>query len=208
MYLSLTSPENDIEVFNNEERKVDFPATAGYISKNRLTGTPAGPFGEVGYVAVDKLGNVYVTDWGKEEIDEFDSTGTFLRSFPSPRAHGSLDPTTGPVAVDPTNGNVLISEGGYNEESEEGGVTEFDASGNFLGAVHPPKGIEFQAQGEPVVNSHGYAYVPSSGDLVLRPSGGPSQGQLQAGRESDLKCRHARGDRRTERRRRCDRMQG
>ncbi len=167
VYLSLTSPENYVEVFDNEERPVDLPATASYISKNKLTGTPTGRFGEVGYVAVDTLGNIYVTDWGKQLVDEFDSSGTFLRSFPSPRARGSLNPTTGGVAIDPTNGNVLISEANYNEEEEEGGVSEFDSSGNFLATVHPPKGTEFQAQGQPTVNSHGYAYIPSSGDLMI-----------------------------------------
>ena len=32
-----------------EQRPVDFPATASYINDNKLTGTPSGPFGEVGY---------------------------------------------------------------------------------------------------------------------------------------------------------------
>ena len=139
VYLALTSPENDIEVFDNEERPVAFPATANYITKYKLTGTPSGNFGEVGYVAVDSLGNIYVTDWGKQVVDEFDSSGTFLRSFPSPRAASALGPATGGVAIDPTNGNVLITEGGYNAETEEGGVREFDAWGNYLGTVHPPK---------------------------------------------------------------------
>ena len=102
---------------------VDFPAAASYITDNKLTGTPAGRFGEVGYVAVDSVGNLYVTDWGKKVIDEFDSTGTFIRSFPSPLAHpGYFTEGLGGVAIDPTNGNVLISEGSYNRETGAGGV--------------------------------------------------------------------------------------
>jgi hypothetical protein len=167
VYLALSSPENDIEVFDDEQRPVAFPATAPYITKYKLTGTPSGNFGEVGYVAVDSLGNIYVTDWGKQVVDEFDSSGTFLRSFPSPRAASALGPATGGVAIDPTNGNVLITESAYNPETEEGGVREFDAWGNYLGTIHPPKGIEYQPQGEPVVNSHGYLYVPSSSDLMI-----------------------------------------
>ena len=41
IYLSLTSPENDVEMFDREQRPVDFPAAASYISNNRLTGTPS-----------------------------------------------------------------------------------------------------------------------------------------------------------------------
>lgn len=56
VYLSLTEPENDIEVFDSGERAVDFPATAKYIKANKLTGTPSGPFGQVQDVTVDSAG--------------------------------------------------------------------------------------------------------------------------------------------------------
>ena len=65
-------------------------------------------------MSVDSVGNLYVTDWGKKLVDEFDSTGTFVRSFPAPRAHpGYFTEGNGGAAVDPTNGHVLISEGSY-----------------------------------------------------------------------------------------------
>ena len=42
IYLSLNSPENDVEVLDREQRAVDFPAAASYITNNKLTGTPTG----------------------------------------------------------------------------------------------------------------------------------------------------------------------
>ena len=117
-----------------EQRPVDFPAAANYITTTDSRGTPTGRFGEVGYVAVDSVGNLYVTDWGKKVIDEFDSTGTFVRSFPSPLAHpGYFTEGLGGVAIDPTNGNVLISEGSYEPETGAGGAKEFDAFGELPG---------------------------------------------------------------------------
>ena len=173
IYLALTSPENDIEVFDREQRPVDFPAAANYIINNRLTGTPTGRFGEVGYVAVDSVGNLYVTDWGKKVIDEFDSTGTFVRSFPSPLAHpGYFTEGLGGVAIDPTNGNVLISEGNYEPETGAGGAKEFDAFANFLGTNK--LNAEFFPRGQPVVNSAGYAYMPN-GDTVTILNPAPTE---------------------------------
>ena len=129
IYLSLTAPEDDIEMFDPQQRPIDFPATAKYIHDNKLTGTPSGPFGQVGEIEVDSNGNLYVVDGGKGVVDEFDSSGTFLRSFP----------TAGPVAIDPTDDNVLIAN------------QEFDSTGNFLEAL--PIG------GPMVVNAQGYLYA-------------------------------------------------
>jgi hypothetical protein len=167
VYLSLNSPENDVEALDREQRAVDFPAAASYITNNRLTGTPSGRFGEVGYVSVDSAGNLYVTDWVKKVVDEFDSTGTFIRSFPAPRAHpGYFTEGNGGAAVDPTNGHLLISEGSYDSETGAGAVKEFDESANFLGTDRVNSG-EFYAIGQPVVNASGYAYIPSSDTVTI-----------------------------------------
>ncbi len=144
IYLSLTAPENFVEMIDAERLPVDFPATASYINNNKLTGTPSGPFGQVQFVAVDSDGNLYVTDVGNHLVDEFDPTGTFIRSFPAPGSAAGF-PGTGGVAVDPTNGNVLV--GGS-------GLSEYDQSGNLL------ESLASGAEGTPAVNSNGYLYVP------------------------------------------------
>jgi hypothetical protein len=155
VYLSLTSPENDVEVFDAGERPVDFPATASYIKNNRLTGTPSGRFGQVGFVTVDASGNIYVVDWENQEVDEFDSTGTYLRSFPDPGASQGY-PGRGGVGVDPTNGNVLIANGH---------ITEYDENRNLLGTITEDASGNIQDQPSPAVNSNGYLYVPNN-DIV------------------------------------------
>ena len=148
VYLSLTSPEDDVEAFDASQRPVDFPATASYIQANKLTGTPSGPFGSVENITVDNRGNIYVTDAGNGVVDQFDSTGTFVRTFPG----------SGGVAVDPINGNVLISNGS--------GVAEFDSSGNHLETITQGSKGGIQTEGTPAVNSRGYLYVPIAFDRV------------------------------------------
>ena len=122
-------------------------------------------------VFVDTKGNLYVTDVGKKVVDEFDSTGTFVRAFPAPRAEQGY-PGVGGAGVDPTNGNVLIDESIYNEEGK-GGVSEFDSSGNFLGAIKYTKETStFQSEAAPAVNSHGYVYVPTGANVdIFGPAG-------------------------------------
>ena len=140
IYLSLTSPEDFIEVLDNTQRPADLPASAPYIEGNRLTGTPQGNFGRVDRIAVDGEGNLYVNDTGKGVIDEFDSSGTFLRTFP----------TTGPVAIDPLNGNVVI------------GYEEFDASGNHVGSLPEAQVGQTRQYADYAFDSDGYLYVPST----------------------------------------------
>ena len=100
--LSLTgSPEDDVEVLDAAQRPVDFPPPPATSTATYSPARPAAPFGDVQNITVDSNGNIYVTDAGNGVVDEFDSTGTFLRTFPN----------TGGVGVDPTNGNVVISGG-------------------------------------------------------------------------------------------------
>ena len=146
VYLSLTAPENDVELFDTAERPVDFPATASYIENNKLKGTPSGRFGEVNNVTVDPDGNLYVTDTEEKVIDEFDPSGTFLRGFQVPGIQQGY-PGTGGVGVDPTNGNVDITA--------NSGVSEFDSSGNHLQTIAAQR-----AQGNSAVTAAGLLYVP------------------------------------------------
>ena len=142
----------DVEALDTEERPVDFPATANYITENRITGTPSGPFGEVRNVGVDSSGNIFVTDTGKHLVDEFDSTGTFVRAL-SVSVGGGV-PGAGGVAGDPTNGDILITTSG-------GPVVEYDSSGNLVGTLTEDGEGPLQSEGTPGVNGEGYVYVPA-----------------------------------------------
>ena len=135
VYLSLLTPQNAVAALDAAERPVEFPATANYIDGNKLTGTPQGRFGGVSSIAVDEdNGDLLVYDAGRGVVDEFDSSGTFLRSLPG-----------GVPAADPTNGDILIGNG-----SE---ISEYDASGNLLETISDG--------GAPAVNSQGYLYSTS-----------------------------------------------
>ncbi len=98
---------------------VNFSAsgTKPYISGSQLTGTPGGSFGRPENITVDSAGNIYVADTVKEEVDEFEPSGVFVRSFTG------LSSITA-VAVDPTSGDVLIAAAGT--------VHEFSSTGAFI----------------------------------------------------------------------------
>jgi hypothetical protein len=124
LYLSLAS-ENQVEAYDVDRLPAEFPASADYISDNAITGTPSGHFGSVRDVAVDGAGNLYVSDIVAEKTYEFDSTGTFVRSFP----------TSGQIALDPTNGNVFI------------GPNEYDEFGNLLDTLDIQRPLAVSAAG-------------------------------------------------------------
>ena len=123
----------------------------------------------MGYIAVDTTGNIYVVDTGENVVDEFDSSGTFVRSFNGAGAPGEFSPAA--VGIDPTNGNLLIEV--ENSFTDNAAVDEFDASGNFLSKISSDPhgslqgsgpGIVFSepadADGDLRVNSSGYLYLP------------------------------------------------
>ena len=163
VYLSLTSPENDVEMFDADQRPVDFPATTSYITNNKLTGTPSGRFGEVANVAVDSHGNLYVTDVGKSVVDEFDSSGTFVARLPG-RGRPAGVPRHRRSGVDPTNGNVLITRLAGGQRIRRIGQSPRDADVGRQRIL--------PARSAPAVNSNGYLYVPSGAnvDIFNRPT--------------------------------------
>lgn len=132
----------------------NFSASVSYISANQITGTPAHAFTGVVDVAVDASGNVYAVDQGNAEVDEFDSTGTFVRAFTG--TFGSISS----VAVDPTNGDVLIGD------STQNVVHELDSSGALVEDIN--------GEGSPAgsVTPHGLA-VDSTGRLYVADAANP-----------------------------------
>ncbi len=79
-------------------------------------------------------------------MDEFDSSGTFLRTFPGTGGGNSFQSTG--LTVDPTSGDVIMGDG-----------REYDASGNFLGNVEPAQSGA-SPTGAPAFNAAGYLYMP------------------------------------------------
>jgi hypothetical protein len=187
---------------------VNFTGSASYIHGNQIVGNPkrtfpseaAGSFSPAySGVAVDpNNGHIWVTvnDYGYEsepEIDEFDSTGIFIRritakssgvpTYPTPAykqpAFGASPGMSG-IAVDPTNGDVLVSDRASLV------VDEFTPQGKYIGrltgADTPAGSFGYKCvdyYGDPqnrycedraisiAVNSQGYVYVTDSRNHVV-----------------------------------------
>jgi hypothetical protein len=185
IYLSLGSPEDDIEAVDRDQRPVDFAAAATYIEGNKITGTPAGDFGHVDHVSTDRDGNIYVTDDNRNTVEEFRWTGEYVHTFPAPRAEYSEGaPGFGGAAVDPTNGDVLIAQGMY--DGSEGGIVEYDASGNFLGRIVTTTGGSKSFQGTPAVDSTGRLYAPDGANSVAIFEPAPVRPEVEYGQVSPV----------------------
>ncbi len=185
--------------------RVDFTASGGYIEGNEILGTPkktfpsdaAGSFSpSYSGIAVDpNNGNLWLLNnaYEETEIDEFDSTGRFLRRITEKSA--GVPPSVTPasrtpkfgggqgltgIAVDPTNSHILVSD--------RAGlvIDEFSPQGEFLGqltgADTPAGKFGFECQdifGDPnnricstrvvgiSVNSEGYVYVTDADNDVV-----------------------------------------
>jgi hypothetical protein len=151
----------------------NFSGSAAYIAANQLTGTDTGsggsyvPFGKPQGVSVDSSGNVYVVDQGHDVIDEFDSTGVFVRKL----AETPGGPFAGveAVGVDPSSGHVYVLDGGSKV------VDEFDSSGAYVGRIVGPD-TPAHSLGGPrgvAVNSKGDIYVTDAANRVVNVFGPP-----------------------------------
>ena len=171
VYLSLTAPENDVEALDAGQRPVDFPATASYINGNRLTGTPERPVRRSrSGIAVDDEGNIYVTDAGKKVVDEFDSTGIFLRAFPAP-ARRVENPARRRRRVDPTNGNVADPEADCDRRSHRWSTNTTPRATSSATITEDATPATFASAGHPGGRlPHGYLYVTAGDDCNERSS--------------------------------------
>jgi phosphodiesterase/alkaline phosphatase D-like protein/DNA-binding beta-propeller fold protein YncE len=150
-----------LQRFDGNGNPDGFSGAAGYISGNKITGTPGGSFGNPWNVATDTSGNVYVVDQTHRVVDEFDSSGTFVRAFDGSGAPTAFSGNLTGVAVDPTSGNILVADAGNSV------VDEFDSAGVYLDQLTgtgPSEETPFGSlPGGIGVNSSGYVYVVDGG---------------------------------------------
>lgn len=55
-----------------------------YLNQFGSYGSANGHFSQIGYVAIDSGGNVWVTDEANNRVQEFNSSGTWLQSIGGP----------------------------------------------------------------------------------------------------------------------------
>jgi len=156
---------NTVDRIDGSGAASNFSAVQSYITANQLTGTPAHAFGGLTNITTDATGHVYVVDGGNNEVDEFDSTGTFVEAFP-----GSVGSALASVAVDPTNGNVLVGDTNLSV------VHEFDSSGTFVedidGTATPggsivPQGLAVDSTGKLYVSDAAHPVVDVFGHFAI-----------------------------------------
>ena len=86
---------------------LEFNSKHEYLRQFGSEGTGEGQFKGIGGIATDASGDVYVTDYGNNRVEEFSPTGTYLRQFGSAGlGAGQFSAPTG-IAVD-SSGNVWV----------------------------------------------------------------------------------------------------
>jgi type II secretory pathway pseudopilin PulG len=97
----------------------------GYLSQFGSSGPGNGQFSFPEGIAVDSSGNVWVSDFDNNRVEEFNASGTYLSQFGSlGSGNGQLNSPQG-VAVD-SSGNVWVADTSNHR------VEEFNASGAYL----------------------------------------------------------------------------
>ena len=123
-------------------------------------------------IALDELGNVYVTDLGNKRVQKFTNDGTFLKTW------GSSGTGPGqfqsPAGIDVFNGTVYVVDNQQNR------VQQFDLNGNFIsswggqgdapGQFFLPNGIAVSETGSVYVVDTGNQRIQkftSNGEFIL-----------------------------------------
>jgi hypothetical protein len=152
---TVSNGDDHVRAFNGSGEPEDFEAVKSYISGNTITGTPSGPFGDSRRIAVGPHGEIYVSDRQNERIDEFRSSGEFIREVTGAEVPGGFASFEG-IAVDPTNGNLLVADAG----PERDVIDEFNESGHYLGQILGPSPLSnFGVLHGIAVAPTGYLYV-------------------------------------------------
>ncbi len=95
--------------------------------KAGIVGSGNGQFNTMAGIAVDSSGNLWVADFGNNRIQEFNESGTFLKTFGSEGTAGGQ--FKGPTNIALSGGNLYVTD--YNNAR----VQELSTSGTFVKAM-------------------------------------------------------------------------
>jgi hypothetical protein len=115
------------------------------------TSTPQGHFQNLVAVAADQAGNLWTADGGSNNVDEFNSRGTFVRQWND--AHGS--PSA--IAVDSANGSVYLITSNIAER--------WTVTGQPMAEIDRP--VFFGSEGFSGPTASALALDPSNGNLYV-----------------------------------------
>jgi streptogramin lyase len=127
---------------------------------NVVSGSGAGQFASPLGIAVDSSGNVWVADTNNNRIQEFNSSGGWIRTIgTSGSGDGQFKRPSG-VAGD-SSGNIWVADFGNNR------IQEFNSSGGWIGTVTK---LRYQTVNSPrgiCVNSAGYSFVAEAANNAV-----------------------------------------
>jgi len=124
--------EGNVWVLNTQSysytgRIVEFSATGTYLGRIVSSGSAEGQLG-LAYGLVCAGGHLYVADHSNQRVQEFSTSGAFVRQFDEKGSGNGKSNYPYNIAADPGNGDVYVSETGSNR------VQEFTPSGSFITA--------------------------------------------------------------------------
>ena len=115
-------------------------------------------------------GNLYVTDYGNNRIQEFDSSGNYIGQWGSAGTGPTQFNRPSGIAVSST-GNVYVGEYSDADHPDNHRVQEFDSSGGFVRATTGGMGTapgQFQYVYGVAVGPTGNVYVADSGNYRVQ----------------------------------------
>jgi sugar lactone lactonase YvrE len=133
-------------------RIAEFSATGTLITKFGSTGSTEGKLGISSFGLAISGGDLYVSEYGNQRVQEFSTAGAYLGSFdPAGSGTGKSDEPWG-IATDPASGNLYVSELGgdrVQEFSAAGAfITTFGSQGSGSGQLQSPRGIAVSSSGQ------------------------------------------------------------
>ena len=132
-----------------------FDPSGKFLFKFGETGAGNGQFsprqgmGMGGAIAVDSVGNVYVSDWGNRRIQKFSPNGTFLSSFGTRGSGNGQFEQPNALALDHEDNLFVL-------DTTNRCVQKFDKAGRFLSCVNS------SAIANPPIGSYKPDWIPTS----------------------------------------------
>ena len=171
-----------------DEVGVWIPPEAGgahlsYSTQFGSYGTGNGQFAEPGGIAIDGKGNVWVTDYGNNRVEEFGPNGGFSASY-GKEGSGEVQ-FKGPagIAINKSTGNIYVADLWNNrvEELSSSGayIASFGTSGS--GMLKEPWALAVDSSGDVWVVDHGHDRIVefSSTGTFITAYGAEGSGELQ-----------------------------
>lgn len=150
-----------VSIFRTNENNLQKYADSGdFLTSWGGTGSEGGQIGgRIEDIAVDKDGNVYVSDSNNYRIQKFDTDGNFLFQIGGERGrtgNGTFENPKG-VTVD-DEGNIYIVDDYF--------LQKFDGQGNFLAQWPATEGDLLDHIGFITVDSHGDLYILAKANIT------------------------------------------